>query len=95
MPIPANKMKATVLNAKDFPSRDALEKYIESNFNKTTAPKDVTIDGTDAELLTLNLSHGDSVWGINAVSKDYKPQVNLPKVERGERYPSKLNGIPV
>lgn len=95
MPIPTSKIKATVLKAKDFPSRDALEKYIEDNFDKTPEPKDVTIEGTDGELLVLNLSHGDSIWGVVSLSKNYKPQVNVPKVERGEKHPSKLNGIPV
>lgn len=95
MPKPTNIVPAVTLLAKDFASRDDIEKHIELNFGKTSEPKDVTIDGTDGELLTLNLSHGDTIWGVKATSKDYKPTVNLPKVERGERYPSKLNGIQI
>ncbi len=95
MPTPENKTVTTTLLAKDFSSRDALEKYVEQNFEKTTTTKDAIVEGTDEELLALNLSHGDMVWGVVASSKDYKPKVNLPKVERGEKYPSKLNGIPV
>lgn len=94
MPIPTKTVKTTVLQAKDFPSRDALEKYVEVNFNKTTETKDATIEGTGEELLALNLSHGETVWGVVASSKDYQPEVNVPKVERGEKFPTKLNGIP-
>lgn len=97
MPVPQVPQQATtvVIKASDFQSREALEKYIEGVFGATAEPKDAIIEGTDAELLAHHLSHGDAVWGVLSSSKDYKPKVNVPRVERGELHTSKLNGTPV
>lgn len=98
MPIPTKEGEpATTITivAKDYPSRDALEKYIEGLFGATPDPKDAIITGTDAELRELFLSHGDAVWGVVATSRNYKPKVNVPRVERGEVFKTKLNGLPI
>lgn len=95
MPVPTVPTAPTVLKASDYPSRDSLEKYIESVFGATPEPKDAIIEGTDAELLKHYLSHGDTVWGVLVSSKDYKPKVNVPRVERGEIFKTKLNGLPI
>ena len=92
MPIPTGQ---TTIYAREYPSRDALEKYIEGVFGATPEPKDAIISGTDAEIRERFLSHGDAVWGVIATSSDYKQKVNVPRVERGEIHQTKLNGLPV
>ena len=87
--------ETVIINANEYQSRDALEKYVEGVFGATPEPKDGIITGTDAELRELFLSHGDAVWGVVVTSSDYKPKVNVPRVERGEIHQTKLNGQPV
>lgn len=93
--MPTQSPTTVTIRAKDYPSRDALEKYIEGVFGATPEPKDGIITGTDAELREHFLSHGDAVWGVIATSSNYKPVVNVPRVERGEIHQTKLNGVPV
>lgn len=80
------------IQATEYPSREALERYIEAVFGATPEPKDATIEGTSEELLTHQLSHGETIWGVVAVASDYQPKVNVPRVERGKIHKSKING---
>ena len=86
-------MATITLNAVDFASREALELSISQQFGATPEAKDVIIDGTREELLKLNLSHGDSVWGVIAQASDYQEEIIPPRVDRGAEFPSMLNGI--
>lgn len=92
--MPIKDAETVVLYAKDFHSRDALEKEVGTTHGETPDEKNVTIEGTKEELLALKLSHGDRVWGVVAIESDYQ-EVIVPTVERGELFPSKLNGIQI
>ncbi len=84
-----------VLFASEYPSRDALEKYIGEVYGNTPDPKQAEIDGTSAELRALKLSHGDMVWGVVAVATDYVEQEAVAVPERGEIFKSKINGVTI
>jgi len=84
-----------IIKATDHSTREALENAIIQTYGKTPDLKEVTISGKSEELLKLNLSHGDSVWGVVAEATDYKPKEKTLKVNRGKRYPSTLNGLKI
>lgn len=77
--------------AKDFNNRENLEKIIITNLGKTTEKKDATITGTTNELLQLQLSHGQVVWGVAVKATDFvsSPVVDIPF--RGKKFKSSLN----
>jgi hypothetical protein len=80
-----------IYKAKDFRTREAINSQIISDSGKTVDVKDGKITGTKEELLELELSHGQSIWGVVAEEKDYQV-VNNPKVNRGKRFDTKING---
>lgn len=95
MPPKEEDIVVEIIPAISFSSREALEISIAETWGNTTEPKNAVIVGTKAELLALNLSHGDMVWGVVAEASDYQPKVDVPRVERGEQHRTKLNGIPI
>lgn len=84
-----------VLFASEYPSRDALEKYITEVYGNTPEPKQAEIDGTSTELRALKLAHGDMVWGVVAVATDYVEHESVAVPERGEVFKSKINGVTI
>ena len=69
--------------AKNYNSRDELEKYVGDNYGLTTENKEHTIEGTRKELIKLNLSGKRMVWGIKCVETD--PQDSPPKTQKPQR----------
>ena len=84
-------MATLTYKAKDYQDREELDRDIVLAHGQTTDAKDAKITGTVEELLALRLSHGTFVWGVRAEASNYK-ELNYPKVERGAKYPTKLNG---
>lgn len=78
-------------NAAEYADRDTLELAITSDLGKTTEKKDATIVGTTDELRKLFLSHGQSVWGVDAIASDYEAPVVVSKINRGIIHTSSLN----
>jgi hypothetical protein len=76
--------------ASDYASREDLETAITNNLGKTTDRKDASIVGTTAELLKVQLSHGQSVWGVAVVADDYQIPPVVDKPQRGEVHKSSL-----
>lgn len=78
--------------AKDFNTRQELEKKVASRFGLTaTAKPEHTIKGTKAELAKLQLGHGSVYWGIRVeqtgtIVKPPKPN----KVNRGKVHKTRL-----
>lgn len=68
--------------AKDYSSREELEKYISTQFGQTTDLKKATIVGTAQELKDKKLGYGTMIWGVRVEMTDY---VKPPKIERVDR----------
>lgn len=84
-----------VLQASEYPSRDALEKHIAGVYGSSPDPKNAEISGTNAELRSLKLAHGDTVWGVIAIATDYVEQEAVSVPDRGEVFKSKINGVKI
>lgn len=76
---------------KDFGSREALIDTVISDHGKTMDKKDAVISGTINQLAEFRLSHNQNVWGVVVQATNYKVN-NNPKVKRGNKVRSKLNG---
>jgi hypothetical protein len=85
------KPEIKIFQAKDFNSREDLESAIVSELGKTTDKKDASITGTVTELLKLQLSHGQSVWGVIVEATDFQPDPVVEKPKRGPQFKSSLN----
>ncbi len=81
----------TKYKAKNFNFREELEAAIESELGKTTEKKDAMIVGTVAELLKVQLSHNQSVWGVSVEASDFVASAAIEKPHRGPRFKSSLN----
>lgn len=78
--------------AKNFQSREDLEKEIVNKHSKTTDKKNDTITGTELECRKLHLSHGQVVWGVEVVVSDFTPpEIILNKIQRGPKFKSSIN----
>lgn len=80
-----------IYQAHDFNSREDLENSIVSDLGKTTDKKDASIVGIVADLLLLQLSHGQSVWGVGVEATDFQPDPVVEKPKRGPQFKSSLN----
>ena len=76
---------------KDFGSRDALIETVINDHGKTMDKKEAVISGTINQLAEFRLSHNQIVWGVVVQATNYQVN-NNPKVKRGKRVRSKLNG---
>ena len=76
-----------ILFAKNFQSREDLEKEVEFSADSST----LTIKGTRNELKKLHLSEKTTVYGVRCIATDSKPKEKVfEKPFRGEIFPSKL-----
>lgn len=78
-------------NVTEYPSREDLERQVETDLGKTPDKKDGRIVGTSLELSRLQLSHGQSVWGVEVVADDFIQKEKQPKPSRGILHKSSLN----
>lgn len=74
-----------------FATREELELAIINDLGKTTERKDASIVGTVNELISLQLSHGQSVWGVPVVANDFVTEPIVEKPQRGPLFKSSLN----
>jgi len=84
------KSETKIFKAKDFNNREALETSVISDLGKTTEKKDAIISGTVAELAKLQLSQGQSVWGVVVEADDFIPEPVVEKPQRGPVFKSSL-----
>lgn len=80
-----------IFKASDFNSREALENGVITKLGKTAEKKDAKITGTVSELLQLQLSQGQSVWGVVVEAEDFIPEPAVEKPQRGPVFKSSLN----
>lgn len=80
-----------IYQAKDFNNREELEAAIVADVGKTTDRKDATITGTVTELLKVQLSHGQFVWGVLVEVTDFVPGPVVEVPSRGKQFKSSLN----
>jgi hypothetical protein len=88
----SNALDRETYEATNFSNRKALEESIVSASGRTVDKKDAQITGSVVELKELRLSHGQTIWGVQVVASDYQVN-NNPRVKRGKRLPTKLNGV--
>lgn len=81
-----------MIKAADFNLRADLEVFVVGKYGRTTNTKDDVITGTEIDLKKLQLSHGQSVWGVPAEAIDFKPEKKFTRPNRGKLFDSKLNG---
>lgn len=80
-----------IYQAKDFNNREDLEAAIVADLGKTTERKDASITGTVTELLKVQLSHGQVVWGVVVEVTDFVPSPIIDVPSRGKQFKSSLN----
>ncbi len=80
-----------IYQANDFNGREDLESVIVADLGKTTDKKDAIISGTVSELLKVQLSHGQSVWGVVVEATNFQPDPVVEKPKRGPQFKSSLN----
>lgn len=80
--------------AKDFKTREDLEKEVRNLYGLTPTPKpEHTIEGKRADLAKHNLSDKTVFWGISCVITDTPTVFVEPvKVNRGKEVSSGING---
>jgi hypothetical protein len=74
-----------------YNSREELETAIINDFGKTTDKKDAVIVGKISDLYKVQLSHGQSVWGVMVESTDFISSPVVDKPQRGAMFKSNLN----
>lgn len=81
------------IQAKDFKTRNDLEKYVRNKYDLTPTRKDAEIVGTPGELMNLRLSERVIFWGIPCRTAETKKKkdVEVKKIDRGERVESGIN----
>jgi len=80
-----------IYQANDFNGREDLESSVVADLGKTTDKKDAIISGTVAELSKVQLSHGQSVWGVVVEATNSQPDPVVEKPKRGPQFKSSLN----
>lgn len=84
-----------MIKAKDFNTREELEKFVTQKYGQTTELKDDVISGTRKELKKLFLDDTKRVWGIPCEITDEptEPTLQKARIERGEIHTSKINNV--
>ena len=82
------------LFAKDFNTRQDLERKVSSLFGLTAETKaNDKIIGTKQELKKLLLGHGSVFWGIRCEDQDFQTPAKTVKISRGKIHKEKLKSI--
>lgn len=83
----------TEIYARNFKTRDDLERHVTSKYGRNTNPVELTvIFGTRQELAEKNLSHGKRVWGVIVIDSEHEEPMEVSPPDRGEVKKSGLNG---
>ena len=78
--------------AKNYLTRESLEKDIINDTGQTTDLKESIIEGTEKELSNLQLSKKSITWGVKTSVKDNKEEKTAnDKINRGEIFISGIN----